>query len=138
MRRAKNSRSRRLTKQDVRIRITFSPDGYTELEVSTPIHSQAGLRMWAALASLRINPTSAYLVRSEKRLIANVKLTEYDGSPLGQSGAGEVLNALKERLSSPGASGGMTQSASGIPIPLVHCAERSSADAGADELRSAS
>ena len=90
-----------MTKQDVRIKITFAPDGYTELEVSTPIHSQAGFRMWAAFAGLRINPLSAFLVRSDTRLIANVRLTEYDGSPLGQNRAGQVLNVLKERLCSP-------------------------------------
>jgi hypothetical protein len=90
-----------MTKQDVRIKITFVPDGHAELEVSTPIHSHAGFRMWAALAGLRINPMSAYLVRSATRLIANVKLTEYDGSPIAQHRAGQVLNVLKERLCGP-------------------------------------
>ncbi len=126
-----------MTNPDVRIKIVFAADGYTELEVSTPIHSSAGFRMWAALASLRINPMSAYLVRSQARLIANVKLTEYDGSPIGQNRAGEVLNLLKERLSNTGAPSSGVRLRTAADIHFGGCAWRSSDGTEQDERRSA-
>jgi hypothetical protein len=88
-----------MSKHDKRIKITFAESGNApELEVTTPVHCNAGTRMWTALASLRINPRSAYLVRTGPRLIAHVKLTERDGTPLSQHRAVEVMSLLKERL----------------------------------------
>ena len=87
---------------DIRIKMTFAEEsGPTELEVSTPIHSEASFRMWAAFASLRVNPISVYLVRSDARLIAHVKLTECDGSPLAHDRAAGVMNLLEQRLFGP-------------------------------------
>jgi hypothetical protein len=88
-----------MSKEDIRIKVTFGEEGSApELEVITPLHSTAGIRMWAALASLRINPLSAYLVRTDTRLIAHVKLAEYNGAPLAQHRATEAMGLLRERL----------------------------------------
>jgi hypothetical protein len=108
---------------DHRIKITFGDRGSApELEVNTPLHSNAGTRVWAVLASLRINPSSAYLVRSECRLITRVKLTERNGMPLSQHRAVKLMRALKDRLLSAGADHSIAPRSG----ELVHCACTSS------------
>jgi hypothetical protein len=93
--------------------------------------------MWAALAGLRINPLRAYLVRSDSRLIANVKLTEYDGSPLGQRRAGQVLNVLKERLCSPQEPRRATRPGPAAPTPFAGWVRALREGPPEDERRSA-
>jgi hypothetical protein len=73
-------------------------DGVVELEMSTPLHSEAGIRLWATLASLRINPFQARLQRRDERLVASVRLAEYDGSPITAVRVGEILSVLQRRL----------------------------------------
>jgi hypothetical protein len=97
-----------MSREENRIKITFGDTGSPpELEVSTPLQSNAGTRMWPALASLRVKPSSPYLVRNESRLIIRVKLNDRNGKPLSQHRAVQVMGALNERLSD----GGTDQSA---------------------------
>jgi hypothetical protein len=88
---------KRMNKAEIRMRV---PDtgGVVELEMSTPLHSEAGIRLWATLARLRINPFQARLQRRDERLVASIRLAEYDRSPITAVRVEEILGVLQRHL----------------------------------------
>ena len=80
----------------IEMKVLFPRDGgVVTLELYAPLRSEAVFGIWTALARARINPLTASLHRTARRLVARVQVTEYDGSRVSQLRAAELLGTLQ-------------------------------------------